>query len=447
MIVIPKCGDLTDPSNWRPITQTSIFAKIMEKIVYRRMFQYFNDNNILTSYQYGFRPGKSTHQAIFDFIKYIYSGLNHKKVIGSICLDVAKAFDSINHDILLFKLKKIGFSENSISWFRSYLTRTQVVKFNTTVSSQRPVLTGIGQGTILGPLLFIFYINDITSVIHNLKINMYADDCILYISGNDWNRMMQKTQPELNNVHQWCVSNRLKINVSKSKVLLFGSRQKLGKINFSQNLLMGNSTLDYCIKYKYLGVTLDREMNLTALLSDTKRIVTNRLFNLRKLRHYITEKSALAIYKQTILPVFDYVGFVLISCNKSDRHDLQVLQNDALRTCFNVKRRDKLSVSKMHKKAKLLSLEQRRSLQLLHLMYLHKNNVVNLRTPIRNTRASQREHFYVERYNNIKYKNSPYYKGAALWDLLPMDVATSDSIFKFKHTLKLRYNTYCDITS
>ena len=82
--------------------------------------------------------------------------------------------------------------------------------------------------------------------------------------------------------------------------------------------------------------------------------MSNRLFNLRKLRHYITEKSALAIYKQTILPVFDYAGFILISCNKSDRHDLEVMQNDALRTCFNVKHRDKLSMAYMHKKAKLL---------------------------------------------------------------------------------------------
>ena len=95
-------------------------------------------------------------------------------------------------------------------------------------------------------------------------------------------------------------------------------------------------------------------MTLTNLLNDTKKSVMNRLFNLRKLRHYITKKSVLSIYKQTILPAFDYAGFVLISCNKSDRHDLQVIQNNALRTCFNVKRRDKYSVVKMHKQAKLL---------------------------------------------------------------------------------------------
>ena len=444
--VIPKSGDLTSPTNWRPITQTSIFAKILEKIVHRRIVSYFSDFDILSQFQYGFCPGKSTQQAAFDLLKYIYSGLNHKKVIGSVCLDVAKAFDCVNHDILLFKLGKIGFSENTIAWFKSYLTRTQIVEFDNVSSSQKSFITGIGQGTILGPLLFIFYINDITSVIHTLKINMYADDYILYTSGNDWNRMLQKIQPEIDNVQLWCTTNRLKINETKSNVLLFGSRQKLGKIDLTRQLLLGNVALAYCKKYKYLGITLDSELTLTSLLSDTKKSAANRLFNLRKLKPYITENSALSIYKQTILPVFDYAGFVLISCNKSDRHDLQIMQNDALRTCFNVRRRDKLSIAKMHKKAKLLSLEQRRTIQLLHLMYLHKSNVNNLRILNRNTRAAQRDHFYVERYNNNKYKHSPFFKGAELWELLPMDIMECESIFRFKQKLKTTYTVYCDTT-
>ena len=317
--------------------------------------------------------------------KYIYSGLNHKKIVGAICLDVAKAFDSINHDVLLFKMSKIGFNHASIDWFRSYLTRTQVVKFGSDVSNEIPIVTGIGQGTILGPLLFIFYINDIVTTIHHLKINMYADDCILYTSGNDWNRMIQKIQPEVNSVQRWCIKNRLKVNISKSKVLLFGSRNKLSNVDYSCKITLGNEHLSFTDNYKYLGVLLDREMNLTSLLADTKKIVTNRIFNLRKLRHYITEKSALAIYKQTILPVFDYAGFMIISCNKSDCHDLQIIQNDALRTCYNVKRRDKLSVAKMHTKSNLLSLEQRRSFQLLNLMYFHKHDVGNLRLVVRQT--------------------------------------------------------------
>ena len=137
---------------------------------------------------------------------------------------MAKAFDSINHSVLLYKLSQIGFNQNSIAWFRSYLTHTQMVKFDNVISPTLPVVSGIGQGTILGPILFVFFINDITTVIRNLKINMYADDCILYTSGNDWNRMMQKIQPEVFNIQHWYQDNRLKINENKSKVMVFGSR-------------------------------------------------------------------------------------------------------------------------------------------------------------------------------------------------------------------------------
>ena len=443
--VLPKVGDLSNPSNWRPITQTPIFAKILEKVIHKRLINYLDENSILSKYQYGFRKGKSTQEAIFDLVKYVYSGLNHKKVVSAICLDVAKAFDCINHDILLLKMKKIGFTDLSVNWFRSYLTRTQIVKFDNIKSSKLNVKTGIGQGTILGPLLFIFYINDITSVLQNLKLNMYADDCILYCSGNDWKRMLQKIQPELDRVHAWCDVNRLKINTDKSKSLICGSRSKLGRIDYTKHATLNNHSLDNVSRYKYLGVTLDSEMSLINLLADVKKSVLNKLFTLRKLRYYITEKSAISIYKQMILPVFDYPGFLLISCNKSDPQALQVIQNDALRCCYNVRRRDKLSVSSMHKKSKLLSLEQRRTFQLLSLMFLHKNCRSNLKSPIRNTREADRPQFTVERYQNMRYKKSPFYKGVELWKLLPLEIVNSDSLFQFKKNLKSRYKTYLDV--
>ena len=347
----------------------------------------------------------------------------------------------------MYKLAQIGFNRHTIDWFKSYLTRTLVVKFGSTTSQEASVITGIGQGTILGPLLFIFYINDITSVIEDLKLNMYADDCVLYASGNDWNRMILKIQPEVDDIYSWCLANQLKLNVSKSKVLLLSSRHKLNQIDYTKEIILGNQSLGFTDKYKYLGVTLDSEMNLTSLLSDVKKSVSHRLFNFRKLRYYITEKSALAIYKQTILPVFDYAGFLIIACNKSDRHDLQIIQNDALRTCYNVKRRDKLSISKMHKKSNLLSLEQRRTFQLLGLMYLHKHDVANLRIPARQTRGAGQTQFHVERYNVCKYKNSLFYKGADLWNLLPHDIASSDSIHQFKTLLKSRYRDFVDTTA
>ena len=271
---------------------------------------------------------------------------------------------------------------------------------------------------------------------------MYADDCILFCSGNNWNIMSANIQSDLHNVHSWCVRNRLKLNEKKSKTLLFGSISKLKTVDLSKKLKIGLSNLEFVEKYCYLGVTLDRYMNLTNVLSDVKKKVVGQLFQFCKIRNMITTFCAVSIYKQTILPILDCAGFLLQSCNISDRGKLQVLQNDALRTCYNIRLRDRMSIKKLHNEAKLLSLEQRRNIQLLSLMYSHKDNLDVRRVPNRDTRAAIRYKFYTERYNNIKYKNSPYYKGAALWDMLPLATIECESIFELKKCLRAGFKTY-----
>ena len=137
-------------------------------------------NEIFSKFQYGFLPNRSTQSASFDLAKHMYSALNNKKIFGAACLDVSKAFDCVNHRLLLYKLWSVGLSLPSIAWFTSYLQRSQCVLFENVLSSVKTNKSGIGQGTILGPILFISYINDIVNHTGNAKINMYADDCVLY---------------------------------------------------------------------------------------------------------------------------------------------------------------------------------------------------------------------------------------------------------------------------
>ena len=134
--------------------------------------------------------------------------------------------------------------------------------------------------------------------------------------------------------------------------------------------------------------------------------------------------------------MLDYAGFILNSLNASDRADLQVLQNNALRICYNIRRRDRQSIRNLHLDANLLSLSQRRSIQLLSLMYNHKKCLDVRRVANRFTRNANRFIFYTERYNNVKYRNSPYFKGAEMWNNLPIETIHSDNIFEFKKCLK-----------
>ena len=271
---------------------------------------------------------------------------------------------------------------------------------------------------------------------------MYADDCILFRSGNNWDTMSVLIQQDLDNIVQWCDRNRLKLSVSKSNCMLIASNSKLKKVDYSNVLSLAASPLEFVGSYKYPGIILDKHMDLTELMSGVKKCIGGHLFKLRKLRKYITVECALLIYKQTILPLLDYAGFLLNSCNVSDRNDLQILQNDSLRSCYNVHRRDRMSILKLHTDAKLLSLDQRRKIQLLSLMYRHKTNYDVQHVFNRTTRGAGRYKFDLERYNDMKYKNSPYYKGSELWDELPRQVIESTSLTEFKMNLMHGYRTY-----
>ena len=185
-------------------------------------------------------------------------------------------------------------------------------------------------------------------------------------------------------------------------------------------------------------------MDLTELLSGVRKSINSHLFKLRKLCKYITVECATLIYKQTILPLLDYAVFLLNFCNVSDPDDLQVLQNDGLRVCHRVHRSDRISIAGLHKDAKLLSLDQRRKIQLLSLMYKHKSNYNAQYIFPRATRGANRFKFDLERYKVVKYKNSPYYKGSELWDKLPLCGIESTCLAEFKKTLMTGYRSYCD---
>ena len=162
--LLPKSGDLSNPGNWRPISMTNIFSKILEKLVHLQMLRYLLDNALINENQFGFLPGKSTHEAIFRMVQHLYNALNCRKLTGLLLLDMAKAFNCIDHDILFVKMEKAGFAPKVINWFKSYLNRSQKVKLENRFSAIERVNKGIAQGTVLKPILLIFYINDMLIV-------------------------------------------------------------------------------------------------------------------------------------------------------------------------------------------------------------------------------------------------------------------------------------------
>ena len=235
----------------------SIPAKILEKIVQKRLMRYFIYQNILNKYQFGFRSGYSTQKAIFDLMCSLHRSLNREDIMGLLFLDISKSFDSLDHEVLLRKLGNISLAENSLSWFKSYLDRIQYVRFDGNRSDSIEFKYGTPQGRCLGPTLFIFYINDIFKEIRNVNIMMFADDYVLYKNSNSWNAIHHSLQESLDVYIAWGNQHNLSLNAKKTNHMIVCSSAKRATLIDPAPFNAGNSRISFVDNFCYLGCIID----------------------------------------------------------------------------------------------------------------------------------------------------------------------------------------------
>ena len=276
---LPKDGDLSLCTNYRPISQLPLPGKILEQIIHNRIDTFCNNNNILNENQGGFRKNHSTISTVASFTDELYDAMNNKKFSLAVFIDLSKAFDTVNHNILLQKLTKLGIRNKCLDLITNYLSdRCQKTVVNGIESDHKTISCGVPQGSVLGPLLFLFYINDLCNIITNCKPYLYADDTVLVTSAPNVYTAHLNLQHDLENVTNWCKGNKLSINVKKTKGMLLGTRSMVKKRTNVPPLKIQNSTIDLVFQYKYLGVTIDEILSFRSHLNNTIKIVTKSLY-------------------------------------------------------------------------------------------------------------------------------------------------------------------------
>ena len=288
------------------------------------------DNNLLHSSQHGFRKKRSTQTALIKVtVDERLSNIDNGEVTASIFLDLAKAFDTVKHSILVRKLQALGVTGLDLDWFISYLdNRQQQVFFNGLLSSTEHILSGVPQGSALGPLLFLVYINDLPCCISHSTVNMFADDTALYYSCNNTDEILRRLNDDLKSISRWIKLNGLALNPKKYEYMVIGSPKRINYVKFGAFMLNGVA-IKRVETLKYLGIVLDSNMSWSSHIDYLCNKVSSRIGILKRIMPWLALPSAQTVYKSTIQPLFDYCGVVWDTCSETSSLRLQRLQNRA----------------------------------------------------------------------------------------------------------------------
>ena len=260
VIPIYKKGPRNIPGNYRPISLLSVMSKILERLMYNRLYDFFNKHNFFYKYQFGFRKFHSTSLALIELVDSLRTNSDDGKFSLGIFIDLQKAFDTVDHEILLFKLSSYGIRGLALDWFRSYLTsRSQFVSACNARSSTLGLTCGVPQGSILGPLLFIIYINDIQSAVSKGTTKLFADDTNIFLTGKALDTVFVDANLVLNELNSWFSANKLSLSPEKTCYCLFSNH--FIEIPTNLNLYLNGNPVPRVSNCKYLGVLLDSRLS------------------------------------------------------------------------------------------------------------------------------------------------------------------------------------------
>ena len=447
---IPKAGDHDIPNNNRPISLLPVLSKVCERVAHNQLTSYLLSRDRLSSKQSGNKQWHSTETSVIQTTDEILNAIDKKKLTEVVLLDLSKAFDSIDHQILLAKLQDIGASRSAIEWFKSYLTsRYQYVRINTTLSTKLPVSSGVPQGSILGPLLFNIYVNDLPSVPENCSSQCYVDDTKLLMSFqlHDQHAAIAKMNIDLLRIWNWCFDNQLLLNPDKTKLVIFGSRQMTAKVSDFRLFLLGKE-LEPVKAARDLGVTLDSNLTYNEHIVSTVSSCMSRLGQINRVK-YIFDKRALIIIINALVSKLFYCSSVWSNTTQANLDKLQAVQNFACRILCGAKKFE--HITPLLKGLHWLPIRQQLYFRFAVLVfkcmtrcapeYLTSKLVRRSAVSTRNTRNNQL--LDIPLFRTASGQRTFQYRATSLWNALQPALKLSPSVTVFKRLLRQKlFNDY-----
>lgn len=435
VIPVYKKGNRCIPHNYRPISILSAFSKIFEKVMSIRLFQYLTEKSLLSTNQFGFRPNYSCELAIQKLCQSIYNAMDLKKFHLTVFCDFAKAFDTIPHDILLDKLHIYGIRGPAHKWFKSYLNhRRQYTMYYDQPSSVKNLCYGVPQGSILGPILFLIFINDLPRSSDKLRFLLFADDTTIFTEDYNLDNLSKTVNTELRKVYKWIQCNKLTLNIQKTHYMLSCS---LMTETPSIQIKVNEIKLTQVDEAKFLGITIDSKLSFKPQIEEIKSKLSRMIGVFHKIRDQLDVECLLKIYSTLVYPHLLYCSAIWGGGYSTHLDSLVVLQKKLLRTMFNFHYYQ--HTGPLFKDHKILKVKDIIDIQTCILVYYSTHSCpLNLGfVPIvHQTQTRSGNDLRIPLYRTSHAQQCVLFRGARLWNNLSHDIRDSPSKFRFKSKLK-----------